>query len=224
MKKSVFRTVLLFVLIAEMIALSSCAAGERLMARLGFDTHDYRGESVILTHAPNSELALSLAEMTRTLTVFSPILTPFSGTREAADACRDAILNHMLNENYAQYAGNAALLEKTTDVYPHMQLTVLIPARDFEKEVYAAFGGREKITNENGELFTYLEKADAYTTAFVPVQSEVITTVTHLEETARTYRLYFVNTLGEITSPTYCALIIRREDGTMYFSELTVKE
>lgn len=222
MKKAVFRTVLLFVLLWQVLLFSSCTEG--LMARLGFDTHDYRGEKVLLTHPADSELATELAGMTRTLTVASPILTPFSGTKEAATVCRDAVLNHMLGESFARYAGNAELLAKAEEAYPHMQLTVLIPAGDFEKVIYATFGGREKIANKSGKLFTYLEKADAYTTAAAPLQSEVITRVVRLEETERTYRLYFVNTLGEITSPTYCALIIRREDGSMYFSELTVKE
>ncbi len=224
MKKRVLCTVLLFVLLLQTVLLTSCAAGERLMARLGFDTHDYRGESVIRTHAADSEIAVTLAEMTRSLTVSSPILTPFSGTKEAAEVCRDAVLRHMLLENYAQYAGNTVLLEKAAAAYPQMQLTVLIPVGDFEKVVYATFGGREKITNGDGELFTYLEKADAYTTAAPISDSEVEITVLRLEETERTYRLYFSSALGEITSPTYCALIIRREDGTMYFSELTVKK
>ena len=139
-------------------------------------------------------------------------------------SCRDAVLYHMLRARYAQYAGNAALIDKAAAAYPQMQLTVVIPEREFEKEVYALFGGREKITNKSGKLFTYLEKANAYTTAVGTIDSEVVTTVVRLEETERTYRLYFVNTLGEITSPTYCALIIRRKDGTMYFSELAVKE
>ncbi len=223
MKRSVFRTGLLFILLVQMLALASCAAGERLMARLGFDMHDYRGESVIRTHAADSEIAVSLADMTRTLTVSSPILTPFSGTKEASEVCRDAVLYRMLSEGYAQYAGNTELLAKAAAAYPQMQLTVVIPERDFEKEVYAVFGGREKITNKDGDLFTYLEKAKVYTTAVGTVENEVVTTVVRLEETERTYRLYFVNTLGEITSPTYCALIIRREDGTMYFSELSEK-
>ncbi len=222
MKKSVFRAVLLFVLIAQTLMLSSCAEG--IMMRLGFDTHDYRGESVIRTYQADSEIAIELSEMTRALTVLSPLLTPFSGTKEASDVCRDAVLSYMLRESYAQYAGNAALLEKAAEAYPQMQLTVLIPAADFEKVIYATFGGRERITNGDGELFTYLEKVDAYTTAAPVLHSEVVTTVLRLEETERTYRLYFQNTLGEITSPTYCALIICREDGTMYFSELTVKE
>lgn len=222
MRRFVFRTALLFVLIVQMLALTAC--GEGLMSRLGFDTHDYKGESVIRTYSAESEIAAELVAMTRALTVVSPILTPFSGTKEASEVCRDAVLSYMLRESYAQYAGNAVLLEKAAEAYPQMQLTVLIPAGDFEKVIYATFGGRERITNGDGELFTYLEKADAYTTAAPVLHSEIETTVLRLEETERTYRLYFTNTLGEITSPTYCALIIRREDGTMYFSELTVKE
>ncbi len=215
----VFRRCLLLLLSISFLFLSGC--GEGLMANLGFDTHDYRGETVTFVHASDSEIARTLAEMTRTLTVASPLLPSFSGAKGAAEVCRDAVLNHMLENGYAQYAGNAALLRKAADSYPQMQLSVLIPAEDFESTVYATFGGREKITNKNGTLFLYLDKVEAYTTAALPQKSQVQTIVTLLEETERTYRLYFMNTLDAVTSPEYFALIIKREDGSLYFSELT---
>ena len=111
--------------------------------------------------------------------------------------------------------------QKAAEAYPQMQLSVLIPSDDFASTVYATFGGREKIANKSGTLFRYLDKVGAYTTAALPVKSEVQTRVTLLEETERTYRLYFVNTLDTVTSPEYFALIIKREDGSLYFSELS---
>lgn len=220
MKKiSVLRKVLLLLLAFPMLFLTAC--GEGLMAKLGFDTHDYRGEKVLAVHEPDSEIARTLAEMTRTLTVASPLLPSFSGAKEAADVCRDAVLNHMLKTGYAQYAGNGALLKKAAEAYPQMQLSILIPAEDFASTVYESFGGREKITNKSGAMFRYLDKVAAYTTAALPVNSEVEIRVTLLEETERTYRLYFVNTLDTVTSPEYFALIIKREDGSLYFSELS---
>ncbi|MBO5671426.1 MAG: hypothetical protein J6S41_07740 [Clostridia bacterium] len=201
--------------------LSLTACGEGLMSTLGFDTHDYFGEKVITVHETDSEIARQLADMTRTLTVNSPILTPFSGAKEAADACRDAVLGQMLGEDYARYAGNGVMLQKAEEAYPGMQISVLIPADDFESVIYATFGGSEKITNKNGALFSYLDRVRAYTTAMPPVESDVVTTVLSCEETARTYRIRFVNTLDGVTSPAYFALLIKREDGSLYFSALS---
>lgn len=218
-KKSVFRRALLLLLTVSILSLTAC--GEGLMATLGFDTHDYYGEKVITVHETDSEIARQLSEMTRTLTVNSPLLTPFSGAKEAADACRDAVLGQMLGKDYARYAGNTTELKKAEEAYPGMQISVLIPADDFESVIYAIFGGSEKITNKNGELFLYLDRVRAYTTALPPVESEVVTTVLACEETARTYRIRFVNTLGDVVSPTYFALLIKREDGSLYFASLS---
>ena len=191
------------------------------MATLGFDTHDYFGEKVVTVHETDGEIAHILAEMTRTLTVNSPILMPFEGAKEAADACRDAVLTQMLGEDYARYAGNSVQIAKAETAYPGMQISVLIPADDFESVIYAAFGGSEKIVNKNGEMFLYLDRVRAYTTALPPVKNEVETTLLSCEETARTFRIRFVNTLGDITSPEYFALLIKREDGSLYFAALS---
>lgn len=221
-KRSVFRRGLLLLLSFAILSLTAC--GEGLMDRLGFDTHDYLGEPVVTVHENDGDTARQLADMTRTLTVNSPILTPFSGAKEAADACRDAVLGQMLGEDYARYAGNSVMLEKAEEAYPGMQISVLIPADDFESVIYATFGGSEKITNKNGALFSYLDRVRAYTTAMPPVESEVVTTVLSCEETARTYRIRFVNTLDDVVSPTYFALLIKREDGSLYFASLSETE
>ena len=220
-KRSVFRRALpFFILLTAVCTMTSCQAAEGLMSRLGFDTHNYRGERAIATHMPDSEIAAELAEMVNALGLHSPYLTPFSGAKEAAQVCRDAVLNRMLSENYARYAGNTALLAEAAQAYPQMQISVLIPADDFEAVIYASFGGSEKITNKNGEMFRYLDKIDSYTTAASPQKSDVVTTVTFCEETEKTYRLHFRNTLGEVVSPEYFALIIKRDDGTVYIRSL----
>ena len=220
-KRSVFRRALpFFMLVAAVCVLTSCNAAEGVMSRLGFDTHNYRGEKTLATHMPDSEVARELAAMMNALSVHSPYLTPFSGAKEAAQVCRDAVLNRMLSENYARYAGNTLLLAKAAQAYPQMQISVLIPADDFESIVYASFGGSEKITNKDGDMFRYLDKIDAYTTAASPQRGEVVTTVTFCEETERTYRLRFRNSLGDVISPEYFALIIRREDGSLYIRSL----
>ena len=222
MKRSVFRRALPFLLVlCTLFPLTSCGAAEGLLSRLGFDTHNYRGEKTIATHPPDSEAAQTLRELVGSLSVNSPFLIPFSGAREAAQAYRDAILNQMLEQSYARYAGNTVLLAKAAEEYPRMQINVLIPADNFEAVVYARFGGSEKITNKDGGLFRYLDKIDAYTTAASPQSSAVVTEILTCEETERTYRLTFRNSLDDAVSPTYFALIIKRNDGTLYIRELS---
>ncbi len=218
MKNFFFRTCLLFLLSFSMLFLSSC--GEGLAARLGFDTHDYGGEPVQNRHDPLGKVAAELLDLTAVLSLETPVLTPFAGAKEAADAYRDEVLSQMLSQYYARYAGNEALLSKAAAAYPGMQLHVLIPAEDFESVVYATFGGSEKVVNRDGERFLYLEKIRAYTTAAPLPEGGVESRVLRLEETERTYRLYFENRRGEITSPAYFALLIKREDGSLYIAEL----
>jgi len=222
MNRSVFRSaLLLFLCIASLLPLSSCGQ-DGLMHTLGFDTHNYRGEKVIAVHAPDSTVVQSLLPLIDILNVSSPYLKPFSGPKEAAETCRDAILARMLEDSYAKYAGNTALLNKAAQDYPHLQLNIIIPADDFEAVVYATFGGSEKISNRNGEhFFRYLSEIDAYTTVGTLQQNTVETTVLSCEETERTYRLTFRRKAGETVSPPYCALLIKREDGTVYIKELT---
>jgi len=223
MKRSVTCAAFLLFSLALPLLLASCGALEGLMSKLGFDMHDYRGEAVTATHAPDSDIAVSLGKTVGGLTVNTPHLTAFEGAKEASQYYRDAILNQMLREGYARYAGNTALLAEAARLYPQLQIQVLIPADDFEATVYAAFGGSEKITNKDGALFRYLSKVDAYTTAAVPQVSQVVTTVLSCEETEKTYRLTFYNTLGDVSSPEYFALLIKRDDGTLYMQSLEEK-
>ena len=124
-KRSVFRRALL--LFIALFMFSSCNAAEGMMAKLGFDTHNYRGEKTLATHIPDSETARELAEMMSELSVNSPYLSPFSGAKEAAQVCRDAVLNRMLAENYARYAGNT--------VFPNGTITVKLNAPEIAKVV-----------------------------------------------------------------------------------------
>lgn len=193
------------------------------MLLLGFDTHDYLGEEVTETHAPESDISLELAEMTRMLSISSPLLPVFSGAKEAVSSSRDAILNYMLNENYAKYTGNVSLLTSAAEKYPQYNINTLIPAGDFENIVYKAFGGNEKITHKDGKIFKYLDKADAYTSLGQPVKNEIEITVISCAETERTYRLTVKNKLDGIESPEYIILIIKRADGIKYIKSVAEK-
>ena len=218
MKRHLFRACLLFFLSVSLLFLSAC--GEGLAAGLGFDTHDYAGEPVKTVHDPLGQVAAELSDFVSVLSLEAPILQSFSGAKEAAEAYRDQILSDMLSRYYARYAGNQKLLAEAALAYPGMQLHVLIPAKDFESVVYATFGGSEKIVNRDGARFLYLEKIRAYTTAAPLPEGGVRTTVLRLEETERTYRLYFENQRGEVESPAYFALLIKRDDGSFYIAEL----
>ncbi len=201
------------------VVFSGCGIRD-FFSTLGFDTHDYEGEEILETHDGESETAAELAEMLKILTIHSPVLTPFNGANEAMESCRDSVLNYMLNESYAKYTGNITLLDQVKDAYPHMQVSAIIPAEDFENTVYTYFGGRQKIKNVGSTLFVYLEKVHAYITVAQPQESSVQFEIQKIEETENTYRVYFYCTLHEEVSPAYKALIIKRDDGNSYFRYL----
>ncbi len=204
-----------------MLTLSSC--GEGLMAQLGFDTHDYEGEAVLESHAPKTPISAELSALVSRLLLVAPALTPFTGAKEGAELYRDAILLSMLRESYARYAGNKALIQEAETAYPGRQIQILIPAEDFESVVYEIFGGSEKAVNKSGEIFAYLDRVRAYTTPLSTLTGRVAVCPVRIEETERTYRLYFYNTEGDARSPLYYALIIKREDGSLYIAKLEEK-
>ena len=209
--------VLLFLLLGFM--LSSCGVRD-LLSTLGFDTHDYEGEDLLETYGGDTDKAAELTEMLEILTIHSPLLMPFEGAQEAMKSCRDSVLNYMLNKSYSKYTGNITLLDQVKEAYPHMQVSAIIPAEDFENTVYTYFGGRQKIKNVTSTLFMYLEKVNAYITVAQPQKSNVQFEIQKIEETENTYRVYFRCTLYEEVSPLCKTLIINRDDGNSYFRYL----
>ena len=216
MNKKISAAILLLIVV---IVFSGCGARD-FLSTLGFDTHDYEGEEILETHGGDSEIAVELTEMLKILTIHSPVLTPFNGANEAMKSCRDSVLNYMLNKSYAKYTGNITLLDQVKEVYPHMQVSAIIPAEDFENTVYTYFGGRQKIKNVSSTLFVYLEKVNAYINVAQPQESSVQFEIQKIEETENTYRIYFYCALHEEVSPAYRALIIKRDDGNSYFRYL----
>lgn len=197
-----------------------CGCTDSLLDRLGFDTYDYHSESVLATHAPDSEIGKTLTGMLDILAGETD-LPEFTGMNRAIDKYRDAILSYMLSTEYARYSGNRSLIEEASRAYPEYQITQLIPAREFEATMYRYFGGSVKITHKDTSRFRYLQKVDAYiaAVAFVPVERTV--DILWIEETDHTYRVCFTVQWQEAASPEYDALIVKREDGTLYFKELT---
>ncbi|MCI8471913.1 MAG: hypothetical protein HFE65_02265 [Clostridiales bacterium] len=202
-----------------LLTLYGCGARD-FLSTLGFDTHDYEGEEVVETYDDDSEKAEELINMLEVLTVDTPRIAPFDGANEAMKTCRDAVLNYMLNREYAKYTGNIALMDQVKETYPQMQISAIIPADDFENFVYTYFGGKQKIKNITSTLFVYLEKVNAYITVAQPQENSIDYNIQKIEETQNTYRVYFTCSLHDEISPTYKALIIKREDGNCYFRYL----
>ena len=198
-------------------ALCSCNAVAGIVDRLGFDTYDYMSETVHTTHAPDSDTAVELSKMIRILT---PTLTEFDSMREAISAYRDTVLTYMLESEYARYSGNVALIEEAVKAYPEYQVTQIIPASDFESTMYRYFGGTVKIPHKDGYRFRYLKKVEAYISPTAPAQNTDKVDILTVAETDKTYQVTFTVTEGDIVSPEYFVLIIKREDGTLYFKEL----
>lgn len=216
MKKAV--CLLCFVLCAFLLC--SCGVGDAVLSAMGFDTHDYAGEKVIDTLDTESDEVRDLCEMIKLLTVNNPILPEFTSSGDAISVCQDSVLNYMLCTGFAKYTGNPSLLEDAEREYPELRLITVIPSEDYENCVYTYFGGNAKISHNSSELFTYLEKVNAYTAVTVPIESNITVSPISCEKTARTYRFTFRCSLGDVTSPLYKALIVRREDGSCYFMTL----
>lgn len=213
------RLIALALVVISMLSLSGCGLRE-FFATLGFDTHDYEGEAVIETHKTDSEIAEELTEMVEILTLNTVDIPEFNGTKEAVEKCRDAVLNSMYSKNFAKYAGNPDLIKDAADLYPQMDFSVIIPADDFENIAYKHFGGKEKITNESGQLYDYIENIDAYITVAKPVDCTMKVNIYSIEETENTYRMEFDCTVDEDTSEKYFALIIKRGDDSLYFKHI----
>ncbi len=211
------RIIVVVLLVISVLSLSSCSVTNEFLATLGFDTHDYEGEAVIQTYDNESEKTEEIREMIRTLSINSPHIPTFDGSKDAVSKCRDSLLNYMLNTQYAKYTGNLDLLDKAIEEYPYLKVATVIPAQDFEDEAYRYFGGKQKVSNESGNLFTYLDKVSAYTTVTTPVESKIEIECISLEETVNTFRFKFRCSLGEETGENYFALIIKRADGSCYF-------
>lgn len=221
MNKRIIRAAsLVIALCIACVSLSSCSFRDGFLTLLGFDTYDYEGEEVTGTLSPDSEEVSELCEMLRCLTVNDPIMPTFTTPTEALEECRDAVLNYMYCTSFAKYTGNLDLLDEAVKEYPQMNILTVIPSSDYEDFVYTYFGGNVKISHENSTMFSYLEKVDAYTAISVPVENEIVFNVISCQKSERTYRITFSCSLGEIASPVYKAMIIKREDDSKYFKKI----
>lgn len=214
------RTLTVLVLLAGM--LPSCG----LIDKLGFDTYDYMSESVTQTHDANSETAAMIEELLRILVTGSQVLPTFDNMADAIPAYRDAVLEYLLASDYAKYSGNTKLIERAMKHYPEYQITQVIPELEFESMMYRCFGGDVMITHEDGNKFRYLPEAAVYVPMLATTDHGYYADVTSLTETEKTYRVRFKvkskpDAAGTpVESDEYFALVIKREDGTMYMKKL----
>jgi len=201
------RKILSFILACEfLLLLTSCS----------FFGHNYGDEEIISSLPADGEVAKELVDMIPMLSVNSPVLPNFKGATEAMKYCRDSVLYYMLMKSYGKYTGDIKKLDAAVEAYPHMQITSLIPAREFEETVYTAFGGRRKISNESGRLFVYLDKVGAYTAVTILDSDPVKCSVLSLAETENTYRMTVRCSLDGVTAPDYTVVFIKRDEGPAY--------
>lgn len=196
--------------------LTSCG----LVDKLGFDTYDYMSEDIIRILDPESEKTEELENLLDILITDSPQLTTFESMGEAIKAYRDAVLSYMLETGYSKYSGNTELINKAAKEYPGYNITQIIPESEFEATMYRCFGGNVKITHSDGIKFKYLSGVGAYISSVFPEDSGYAPEITYLAETEKTYRIRFCVVSDENKSDEYFALVIKRDDGTLYIKKL----
>lgn len=218
MKNRMGKRVLTGVLcMALLCACSGCGTLTGIADKLGFDTYDYMSETVHTVHETDGETAAKLSSMIRILT---PTLAQFDTMGEAIPLYRDAVLTYMLESEYGRYSGNMELIEEAARAYPEYQITQIIPAADFEATMYRYFGGTVKISHKDGSLFRYLKKVEAYISPSSPAPNTSEIQITSIGETDKTWQVTFTVSHGGILSEPYFVLIIKRNDGTLYFKQL----
>ena len=214
MKKRLFIPVVMCLFV-----FTSCSLADKL----GFDTYDYMSEKVTVTHDINGECAEMIAGILDVLITDKASLPTFEKMSDAINEYRDAVLLYMLKEGYAKYSGNTELIAKAEAEYPEYTISQVIPVSEFEATMYRYFGGNVKITHRDGDRFKYLPKIGAYISPAVTESAEFTPQITELCETDKTYRVRFrvlSPAPDSIPSEEYFALIIKRDDGTLYFKKL----
>lgn len=187
---------------------------------LGIDTHDY-GEEISLATLPlEGDIAAEIKDMILIMVQNTPHLRTFDNPADAAELYRDGVLCSILERNYAKYSANIELIENARELYPTYEITTVIPAVDFESTVYRYFGGTASVRNRSTDLFTYLDKVDAYISLGIGVDNSAQIEITELYETENTYSCTFTSSMNETVAGPYRLVLMKREDGTFYMRSL----
>lgn len=218
------RGVLLVLLLLLTVFLVSCVAGtDPIWIRevFGVDVVHYDLEPTQNSCATDGEIATNLSQMVQSLTVANSLsLKPFENASQAVSRYRDALLNDLLRDHYLLYTGNRGTLSASRSAISSKNITTLIPEADFENAAQRFFGVTS-VRHKNGEIFEYLDDKDGYTAPLQAWRSGVDVEVDALAETEHTYRMVFRLTDGEASSAAYCAVFVKRDDGSCYFYSLS---
>ncbi len=199
------------------IILTSCS----LTDKLGFDTYDYMSESIVSVHDIHDETA-EIYEMLEVLVSDKTVLACLRQYERCHTGIQGrAVLMFMLESGYAKYSGNTELIEKAEKSFIPNTRYPRYSRANLKPMMYLYFGGNVKITHRDGDRFKYLPKVGAYISPSVTESAKPETEITYLAETEKTYRVRFkVCTSKDSEDEEYFALIIKREDGTLYFKKL----
>ena len=218
------RGALVVMLLLLSVFLVSCVAGtDPIWIRevFGVDVVHYDLEPTQNVCATDGETAEMLSEMVLDLAVANSLtLQPFENASQAVAKYRDALLNDLLRDHYLLYTGNCGTLSASRNAFAGRTITTLIPEDDFENAVQRYFGATS-VRHKNGTVFEYLDEKGGYTAPLQAWRSNARVAVDSLEETEHTYRMVFRLTDGEEASEAYCAVFVKRDDGSCYFYSLT---
>ncbi len=213
---------MLLMLVFSALFLVSCVAGTNMLwvrGVLGLDLNEYRAEEVTAEHGTDTALCGELSSVVALLTADRVELTPFTKGSEAVSFYREELLNHLLQERYSIYTGNAETLAAVEAYYPRMNLSTAIPEEDLE-DAFSRYFGVQSVHHTSGEIFTYLKRSGHYSSSVRSWECSVRVVPEILEETANTYCLRFYLTNGETSSASYEALFVKRSDGSCYLRAL----
>ncbi len=175
--------------IAAMLTLVSCGElVKNINAVLGIDDHDYAAEPATGSPDVQSDAVKALAETAKVIAYGSEIL-PFDSFSDVSDSYLDVVLNYLSSAYYPKYSSDKELLQRFSDEYPELNLSLLIPAEDYENTVYRCFGGNKKAIVRSTAMYSYLNRINAFMLVGQAPVSDVSVRVLSAEETENTYRL-----------------------------------
>ena len=206
------------------VILVSCMAGPNALwirGLFGLDVNDYFTEAPLRQLQSDGATAAHLSNIVTIIVGDNIYLSPFSGTSEAVSRYRDAILNDMLRDDYSRYTGNRQAIDAVASTHPYLSTATLISKSDFENVVFRYFGGTS-VKHKSGDAFSYLSRAGYYTSSLQARECVAEVSILELYETEHTYRMQFTLTANGETSDVYCAVFVKRDDGSCYWKALRV--
>ena len=214
--------ILLLLLLLSATFLVSCIAGSGELSFGGLFAKDgttYLNEPMLTELSAQDATVAQMLETLEILVMSNVTLPTFEKPSDVIPLYRDAILNDLLRDHYTLYTGNQQTLSVGDAIYPNAVLTTAIPVADFESAVKSHFG-MTSVRHKSGTVYTYLERANVYTTVLEPWESNVSVQVTGVELTAHTYRLFVTLTDSDGTQAAYCATFIKRDQDMPYLQAL----